>query len=97
MLQYELLIALATHACADPAELVMSVLGCLGAKTPHMRSAGVLALSRLQYEFAHFRSEAWQVRATDQHTFNTSHTGFHAGSESHDMVHTHRTKLTRIR
>lgn len=58
---YELLIALATKACSDPSDLVKAVVGCLGAKTTHMRSAGVLALSRLQYEFGHFRSEAWQL------------------------------------
>ncbi|KAG5188695.1 armadillo-type protein [Tribonema minus] len=57
---YELLLALAHYACADPSEMVVATLGCLGAHTPHMRSAGVLALSRLQYEFGHFRSENWQ-------------------------------------
>jgi hypothetical protein len=68
--QYELLVALANKACNDPSELVAATVGCLGANTPHMRSAGVLALSRLQYEFAHFRSEAWQVsqRATAAHS-----------------------------
>lgn len=63
-LAYHLLVLLGT-AHNNPSEIILVVLGELSATSPHARSAAVLALSRLQIEFGHFRSERWDAKVAD--------------------------------
>lgn len=63
-LAYDVLVLLAVGR-GKPADTVRDVVGSLEAGTPHARSAAVLALSRLQLEFGHFRSERWDAVVAD--------------------------------